>query len=1352
MVTREERELASIEQIAVGSNPLQGNSYRRGETIAFEVTFDHEVVVDTSEGRPYLRVNFREKDLAADYDRSLSSQNFPYVRGSGTDTLTFEYIVRGNDKVVGGDFIYMRLNHNRLNLNGGAIRHTDGGRPADLTHPRQDFMDNHRLNGGRAGSIAKLSDLALSDVTLSPAFDTNTIIYIGTIEGGADVTTVTATPDGNASVTIDPADSDTSTAGHQVNLAVGINEITVTATMSDKASRNYTVAVTRHQQPEIVDVSVASDPGTDGTYATGDTINVAVTFNIEVEVDTTNGTPYIPISLRDGTRSAPYSSTDATGRVLTFSYTVVSGDSDQNGLSVRADALSLNGGTIKGKEHATDPNLEHPELPNQAGHVVNKIPRIITNGFAVVSSPIAADGTYGRGEVIRVSVTFNSDVVVDTTGGTPRLAVSIGDEANGFNPGIMLYQEGSGTDTLVFKYRVRGRDRDDNGFHLRPNQIRRNGGSIKHATTGQDADVTYPEVRWPNAATTLKVDGRLLPPIAELTDLSFSGIALSPAFDAETTSYTAAAPGSVTETTVTATAEADAVVTITPQDADANTDGHQVELPGSETVVTIEVAKANEITTTYTVTVTRNVAPVIESLSVVSNPGSDATYATGDTIDVQVTFDIDVEVDTTNGTPSISITVGDATRSAPYAATDATGQVLTFSYAVATGDSDQDGLSISADALSLNGGTVKGKDNEVDASLDHSALPNQSGHVVNKVPRIITDGLAVISNPFAATSTYGRRETISVSVTFDSEVVVDTTNGTPQLTISTGDAANGFRPRDMDYATGSGTATLVFTYAVRASDRDDNGFNVKANQIRLRGGSIKHATTDQDANLRHPATEWPDGPTTRKIDGRLLPPKAELTALSLTGVTLSPAFAAETTSYTATVAGSTTQTTVTATPETDAAATITPEDADVNADGHQVTLLEGNTVVTIAVTKTNENDTTYIATITRNALPVIEKLEISSAPLASTDTYGVGETVTITTTFDANVVVDTASGAPRLKTRIGDANNSPRDQYFAYTGGSGTTQLQFAYVVLTTDRDNDGIFVDADSIELNGSTIRDATTHQDADLSHAQPGQNGAFPGHKINGGLQPPRATLSGLSLSGITLTPVFGATTTDYTAIVASTFTSHHRLGDRGHGRRRDHAPDRFGRQHRRAPSVPQRRRQPGHRQGGVRLNAAPNLYRDGDPKSRPTVSQQHRHNLRARNRSRHLRTWRNHRLPGDLRHGRVRRYHQRHAPAERILRQLRQRIPAEKFPLHGRLRNRRAHVRVRRASRRPRQQRGFHRQKPAERRRRRHPRRHHRRRRQAAPSQTGPGRRIPGTQGGRQHDAHHPDTRQPDRHGRR
>ena len=95
-----------------------------------------------------------------------------------------------------------------------------------------------------------------------------------------------------------------------------------------------------------------------------------------------------------------------------------------------------------------------------------------------------------------------------------------------------------------------------------------------------------------------------------LSALGLSGVTLSPAFDAETGTYTASVANDVDSTTVTASAtNADATVAITaPDDADAATDGHQVALAeGADTTITIEV-KVGEDTATYTVTVTRAAA------------------------------------------------------------------------------------------------------------------------------------------------------------------------------------------------------------------------------------------------------------------------------------------------------------------------------------------------------------------------------------------------------------------------------------------------------------------------------------------------------------------------------------------------------------------------------------------------------------------------------------------------------------------------------------------------------------------------------------------------------------------------
>ena len=49
--------------------------------------------------------------------------------------------------------------------------------------------------------------------------------------------------------------------------------------------------------PTISTVAITSSPGSDNTYATGDTITVSVTFSEAVIVDTTGGTPYVRLSI-----------------------------------------------------------------------------------------------------------------------------------------------------------------------------------------------------------------------------------------------------------------------------------------------------------------------------------------------------------------------------------------------------------------------------------------------------------------------------------------------------------------------------------------------------------------------------------------------------------------------------------------------------------------------------------------------------------------------------------------------------------------------------------------------------------------------------------------------------------------------------------------------------------------------------------------------------------------------------------------------------------------------------------------------------------------------------------------------
>ena len=134
-------------------------------------------------------------------------------------------------------------------------------------------------------------------------------------------------------------------------------------------------------------------------------------------------------------------------------------------------------------------------------------------------------------------------------------------------------------------------------------------------------------------------------------------------------------------------------------------------------------------------------------------------------------------------------------------------------------------------------------------------------------------------------------------------------------------------------------------------------------------------------------------------------------------------------------------------------------------------------------------------------------MAVTSEPLAKTDTYGVGEAIRFTVTFEAPVAVGTTSGTPVLGFRLANTGATPANKDLGYVTGSVTAVLTFEYVVQSGDTDTNGISVRNNWLDANGGAngaITHATTGRDARLNHGRPGNNGNFPGHKVDGSLGP--------------------------------------------------------------------------------------------------------------------------------------------------------------------------------------------------------------------------------------------------------
>ena len=356
---------------------------------------------------------------------------------------------------------------------------------------------------------------------------------------------------------------------------------------------------------------------------------------------------------------------------------------------------------------------------------------------------------------------------------------------------------------------------------------------------------------------------------------------------------------------------------------------------------------------------------------VVDPEPANGKYKTNDTITVEVTFSEAVSLSGT-GTPTFPLEIGANTRDADYDSANSTDTVLVFTYEVSGDDTDLNGISSTARTFDLPSTASITRLNESAVAAHLGPIVLSTDFRVNAPPRIT--GIEVTSTPKANPSndTYGLGEDIEITVTFSEAVNV--TGDEVEGDVDFGISVSG--PRRAPLKSGNGTTELVFAYTVQSGDTDDNGIfivdhthSTNPTFFELQGDqSVVGVDSGRDALLEH---ERPGAQPDHKVDGSLTVADATLSALSLSGITLVPAFAAGTTAYAATTSLSTTTVTIAISQgQNGATGRITaPTDADLNASGHQVTLAEdADTTITVTVTSSNGDSTrTYTVTVTREA-------------------------------------------------------------------------------------------------------------------------------------------------------------------------------------------------------------------------------------------------------------------------------------------------------------------------------------------------------------------------------------------------
>ena len=212
----------------------------------------------------------------------------------------------------------------------------------------------------------------------------------------------------------------------------------------------------------VHDVAITSTPAHEDGYRVGEDIDVTVKFSIEAYA-----TEVSVLAIRVGDsapanyRPAQYVSGSGTDR-LTYRYRVQLDDYDADGISVDAGGPPAGfGGTLPttNPELGSVPVSRHfPRVPDDAGHTVDGSFRV--TGVAITSKPDRGD-TYRTGEEIEVTMHFSADAYTSDS----VVAIRVGDAApDNYRPA--RYVSGSGTDTLIYRYRVQSTDHDTDGVSV----------------------------------------------------------------------------------------------------------------------------------------------------------------------------------------------------------------------------------------------------------------------------------------------------------------------------------------------------------------------------------------------------------------------------------------------------------------------------------------------------------------------------------------------------------------------------------------------------------------------------------------------------------------------------------------------------------------------------------------------------------------------------------------------------------------------------------------------------------------------------------------------------------------------
>ena len=208
----------------------------------------------------------------------------------------------------------------------------------------------------------------------------------------------------------------------------------------------------------VHDVAITSIPAHEDGYRVGEDIDVTLTFSTEAYA---TGDSVIAIRVGDdgpSYRRAGYVSGSGTNG-LTYRYRVQLTDFDADGISIPSSGFVRELPTTSPALGSIPVSRDYSGVDEDAGHTVDGSFRV--TGVAITSSPAQGD-SYRAGEHIEVTLTFSTEAY--TSGSV--VAIRVGEGADDANYRPAEYASGSGTNRLIYRYRVQLTDFDADGISV----------------------------------------------------------------------------------------------------------------------------------------------------------------------------------------------------------------------------------------------------------------------------------------------------------------------------------------------------------------------------------------------------------------------------------------------------------------------------------------------------------------------------------------------------------------------------------------------------------------------------------------------------------------------------------------------------------------------------------------------------------------------------------------------------------------------------------------------------------------------------------------------------------------------